>query len=115
MFFRDVGHRARCFSRADFARFDLIVPQDESNRQDLLALARSEEERARIVPMSAFFADGEAESEVPDPYYGGPEGFDAVVALLDRSMPKLLGELRRRLGLASAAPVAAEAPGEPEA
>lgn len=113
--FRDVGHRARCFSRADFARFDLIVPQDESNRQDLLALARSEEERARIVPMSAFFADGEAETEVPDPYYGGPEGFDAVVALLDRSMPKLLGELRRRLGLASAAPVAAEAPGEPEA
>lgn len=94
---RDVGHRARCFSRADFARFDLIIPQDESNRQDLLALARNDDERSRLVPMSSFFAEGESVKEVPDPYYGGSEGFDEVVGLLKRSMPKLLRELRRRI------------------
>lgn len=92
------GHRARVFRRADFRDFDLIIPQDESNREDVLALACSPQDCSRVCPMSAWFADGEAVREVPDPYYGGAAGFDAVVALLGRSMPKLMRELRRRLG-----------------
>lgn len=91
------GHRARVFRRDDFREFDVIVPQDESNREDLLALARTEEERQRVRLMSSWFADGEHEHEVPDPYYGGAAGFDAVIALLERSMPALIQELRERL------------------
>lgn len=91
------GHRARVFRRTDFGDFDLIIPQDESNREDLLALARTEDERRRVRRMSSWFADGEYEREVPDPYYGGAAGFDAVVVLLERSMPALMHELRERL------------------
>lgn len=95
--YRYGGHRARVFRRSDFREFDLIIPQDESNREDLLAQARSAEEGRRVLPMSTWFADGESEREVPDPYYGGAAGFDAVVALLERSMPRLVQELRGRL------------------
>ncbi len=91
------GHRARTFCRADFSRFDLIVPQDESNLRDILSLARGGEDAARVQPMSRWFAPGEPYDEVPDPYYGGAEGFDIVVALLERACSRLLDELRPRL------------------
>ena len=76
------GHRGRQFSRRDFSDFDLIVPQDNSNYEDVIALASSPDEMAKVVPMSAWFADTCPLHEVPDPYYGGAEGFDEVVALL---------------------------------
>ncbi len=91
------GHRARAFVRSDFSRFDLIVPQDASNRADIRARARQGDETAHVHCMSRWFAPGEAYDEVPDPYYGGDEGFDAVVALLERSCARLLDELRARL------------------
>lgn len=90
------GHRARVFSRTDFDRFDLIVPQDESNRSDILRLARTEAHRAKVVPMSHWFPAGESNHEVPDPYYGGPEGFDEVVNLLTTAMENLVTELEER-------------------
>ena len=83
------GHRARTFRRADFTDFDLIIPQDEYNERDILALARNEADAAKVRGMWQWFNADETESSVPDPYYGGPAGFDAVVALLTRSMEKL--------------------------
>lgn len=88
------GHRARTFCRRDFAQFDLIIPQDDSNKADILALATSEADAAKVRPMSTWFAPSEREHEVPDPYYGGAAGFDAVVQLLERSMERLVAELR---------------------
>ncbi len=87
------GHRARSFCRADFSRFDLIIPQDESNREDILMLARNAEDAARVRPMRDWFPEGCRESGVPDPYYGGDAGFDAVVSLLEASCARLLAEL----------------------
>lgn len=91
------GHRARTFRRADFCEFDLIVPQDEYNEQDILTLARNEGDSARVRGMWQWFGAEETERSVPDPYYGGAEGFDAVVALLTRSMRRLVAELEQKL------------------
>lgn len=91
------GHRARQFSRADFERFDLIIPQDESNRHDLVRLARNNEEAARIVPMRKWFAAEERRTEVPDPYYGGSDGFDDVVRLLGKAARNLAADIQARL------------------
>lgn len=91
------GHRARTFRRADFSDFDLIIPQDEYNEQDILALARNAEDAAKVRGMWQWFAADETERSVPDPYYGGPAGFDAVVALLTRSMQVLVAELGSKL------------------
>ncbi len=87
------GHRARTFTRADFSRFDLIIPQDDSNREDILSLARNAADAARVRPMRDWFPAGCRERGVPDPYYGGDAGFDAVVSLLQDACARLLAEL----------------------
>ena len=88
------GHRARTFRRADFSDFDLIIPQDHCNEEDILALARNSADAAKVRGMWTWFDAGETEKDVPDPYYGGPAGFDAVVALLTRTSANLLAEVR---------------------
>lgn len=90
------GHRARQFRRADFSDFDLIIPQDESNRRDILALARNGEDAAKVMPMSRWFPQGERLREVPDPYYGGHEGFLQVIHLLESAAAALAAELKGR-------------------
>lgn len=87
------GHLARCFRREDFSRFDLIIPQDEENRANLLAQARTSTEAARVAGMARWFPREESLREVPDPYYGGPEEFDAVVSLLERATRRLAAEM----------------------
>lgn len=87
------AHRARQFCRADFERFDIIIPQDESNRQDILAMAANEEQAAKVQPMSRWFPADTHHREVPDPYYGGQKGFDEVVKLLAAATQNLLNDL----------------------
>jgi protein-tyrosine phosphatase len=89
------GHRGRQFCCRDFVDFDLIVPQDASNYEDVLALASTPEEMAKVVPMSAWFADDCPLHEVPDPYYGGIQGFDDVVALLAAATPQMACDIAR--------------------
>ena len=90
------GHRARQFRRADFDAFDLIIPQDESNRQDILHLARTPEQKAKVIPMSRWFPADAADREVPDPYYGGEAGFDHVVRLLESATAALVQEIEQQ-------------------
>ena len=89
------GHRGRQFSRRDFADFDLIVPQDNSNYEDVIQMASTQDEMAKVVPMSAWFADDCPLHEVPDPYYGGDEGFDSVVSLLAGATRQMAGDIAR--------------------
>ncbi len=92
------GHRGRQFHQRDFQEFDLIIPQDESNREDILALARSAEDKVKVVAMSHWFTGSHRRrhSEVPDPYYGGKSGFDSVVELLEAACDELISELLKR-------------------
>ena len=66
------GQRSRKFTRSDFQKFDRILVMDRANLSDVLALARTEEERGKV----ALFDP--AGDEVPDPYYGGADGFEQV-------------------------------------
>lgn len=89
------GHRGRQFSRKDFAAFDLIVPQDDTNYEDVIAQASTPEEMAKVVPMSAWFPDDCPLHEVPDPYYGGMKGFDEVVELLASATAQMASDIAR--------------------
>ncbi len=88
------GHRARMFTARDFADFDLIIPQDNHNLEDILYLASSDEDRAKVIPMSHWFTPEYAAhfKVVPDPYYGGSKGFDVVVDLLATACDRLIAE-----------------------
>lgn len=71
-------HSARQFEPDDFERLDLVVALDESHRADLRALARTPAEREKVVLLGDFDPEHRADPSVPDPYYGGPDGFADV-------------------------------------
>lgn len=73
---------ARQITVEDFDRFDLIVTMDDFNRQEVLAVARNPEDRAKVRPFCEFCSEHE-EQEVPDPYYGGDSGFELVADLIE--------------------------------
>lgn len=86
--------RARQVSRNDFARFDLILAMDEENVDELKRRAPSEY-HGRIRLLMEFAANAPLRY-VPDPYYGGPSGFEQVLDLLEEAAEGLLEEVLRR-------------------
>ncbi len=75
-----VGH-ARQFTKADFEEFDLILAMDRENYENICALDRSDRYRHKVRLMCDF-CTRHTLKEVPDPYYGGDEGFNQVIDLL---------------------------------
>lgn len=84
--------RARQFTTADYQHFDLILAMDASNLENMLALAPNAElaQKARLV---MDHAPAHPLREVPDPYFGGDEGFDAVFHMLSDACDRILDEL----------------------
>ncbi|MDE6397640.1 MAG: low molecular weight phosphotyrosine protein phosphatase [Muribaculaceae bacterium] len=89
----ELTHRARKFSPADFDDFDLIVPMDGSNEQNLRRQARTLEDERKIVPMASFVDKAMRFDYIPDPYYEGAEGFETVLDLLENGTDNLLNAL----------------------
>ncbi len=83
--------RARQITAADFARFDLILAMDESNRRDIERLRPAGAETP--VHLLLDYAPG-SEREVPDPYLGG--GFTEVFTLLETACRALVDAMDRR-------------------
>ncbi len=81
------AHRARQITAQGIAEWHWFVAMDRSNRQDLLAMGAPAE---RVLLMRQF--EG-APLDVPDPYYGGPEGFDRVFRMLQQNAEALLDHL----------------------
>lgn len=85
---------ARQVRRSDFDRFDLILAADRLNLRDLRALAPpGARERVRL--LREFDPAGDdADLDVPDPYYGGPDGFEHVLDLVEAACRGVLDDLR---------------------
>ena len=90
---------ARQFERDDFDRFDLVLALDEDNARDLRRLAPNDEARAKVRMLREFDPEAPAGAEVPDPYYGGPEGFEKVFDICLSACRGLLDHLRRTYDL----------------
>lgn len=88
--------RARRVATEDFERFDLILAMDEDNLADLQRSA-PEGARARL-GLLLDYAPGQERRTVPDPYYGGRNGFEEVLDLVTEACAGLVEEFRRRLG-----------------
>jgi protein-tyrosine phosphatase len=89
------------FDRDDFARFDVILSLDTRVLDTLRRMARTEEERERVHNFRAFDPDSPADAPVPDPYYGGADGFDEVFDICEAGCRGLLAHVRERLEAAS--------------
>jgi low molecular weight protein-tyrosine phosphatase len=87
---------ARAVTDEDFERFDLLLAMDRENERDLLARAPDAEARAKVRLLREFDPESVAagDLDVPDPYYGGPHGFDRVLDLVEAACRGLLDEVR---------------------
>lgn len=84
---------SRKFIQADFDRFDLIYAMDTSNRDNMLSLARNDQDRAKVKLILNEIYPGE-DMSVPDPYYGGDQGFIDVYTMLDKATSKIISDLK---------------------
>lgn len=76
-----LGGAARQVTPEDFERFDLLLVMDRTNLADVCALAPDEASVAKVKLFRSFDPDADGE-EVPDPYYGGLDGFAHVVEIV---------------------------------
>lgn len=79
------SHRARQIQREDFLQFDYVLGMDHANLQALRAIAPHGKAPALFL----------GNSELPDPYYGGDDGFEEVIALARRGVADWVARLRR--------------------
>lgn len=85
------GLRARQVQAADFGSFDYILAMDRMNLAELEA--RCPADYGGHLGLFLTFAEGVAEDEVPDPYYGGTDGFGHVLDLVEKASEGLLREI----------------------
>ncbi len=84
--------RAQQFVAADFDRFDRIYVMDRSNYRDVMGMAQTGEDENKV-KMILNELHPEADMPVPDPYYGGDEGFEQVYQLLDKACDVIINQL----------------------
>lgn len=86
--------RARKVKASDFQDFDLILAMDQGHFAHLIAM-RPRDARAEVKLYLDFHPDGSG--DVPDPYYGGAEGFTQVLDMIEETSKALLEHARRKI------------------
>lgn len=89
-------HKGRKFVQEDFERFDHIFVMDRNNYEDVVSLALGKSEWIQKVKRMRDFDPFPEMGNVPDPYYGGMEGFENVFLMLERSIDAFLASLDPR-------------------
>ena len=89
--------RARRVRIEDFFEFELVLAMDRSNLLDLKDLESGSGSEAAIRLFREFDPEQDGDPDVPDPYYGGPDGFQRVFEMVDRTCAALVDHLRRDL------------------
>ncbi len=90
----NIDHLARRFQPSDLDEYDLIIPMDKSNLKDLKRYMKPEHQE-KVVLMREW--DPQGPGEVPDPWYGGPEGFETVFTIVERTSRALLDDVKQRM------------------
>ncbi|SCK22051.1 protein tyrosine phosphatase [Streptomyces sp. WMMB 714] len=97
----ELDHVARQFVRDGFAGHDLVVALDEGHARELRALAPTPGDEAKIRLLRGYDPTAAEDDgfgfDVPDPYYGGPEGFEECLRLVEAAVPGLIAEVAATL------------------
>jgi len=89
----DITSISRPFGPKDFEKFDYILAMDDTNYKDLLAFDRSKKFSKKVFKITQF-CTAQNHKEVPDPYYGGPDGFELVIDILEDACHGLLNKIK---------------------
>lgn len=86
------NQRGKQFSTYDFEIYDYIFVMDNSNYNDVIKLATSEKEKQKVqLILEEIFPSEKV--DVPDPYYGGEQGFENVYEMLDKACESIANRL----------------------
>ncbi|GEJ99564.1 low molecular weight protein-tyrosine-phosphatase [Streptomyces sp. 1-11] len=91
------GHVARQFQPSWFARLDLVVALDTGHLKALRRLAPTEEDAHKVRLLRSYAQPTPDDLDVPDPYYGGPEGFQECLEMVEEASTGLLAAVREQL------------------
>ena len=78
------NQKSREFKQSDFNDFDIIYAMDSSNKKNILALAKTNQDKEKV-KLILNESNPEMNLDVPDPYYGGDKGFENVYKMLDNA------------------------------
>lgn len=93
-----IDHHARQFkAEKDFDAFDYIITMDKENYRAITAMARSDEDKSKVVRMTEFISRHPEATSVPDPYYGGAADFNLALDLIEDGCEGILRHLTRKL------------------
>ena len=82
------NQQARQFVKQDFSDFDIIYAMDNSNYNNIIALAENDKQKSKVnLILNESYP--EQNLDVPDPYYGGDKGFETVFNMLDEACNKI--------------------------
>tara|TARA_R110000787_G_scaffold286385_1_gene404538 strand:- start:15497 stop:15949 length:453 start_codon:yes stop_codon:yes gene_type:complete len=86
------NQRGRQFSKQDFDNFDYIFVMDTSNKENVLSLARNDWDKEKVhLILDELFPNENV--DVPDPYYGGGQGFESVYQMLEEACENIVNRL----------------------
>lgn len=92
------SQQARQVRYEDFTQFDYILAMDRENLANLNHIAQQQDRlRARVLLMTHFAEGGSQNQDVPDPYYGGSDGFEEVYQLLEPACQNLLSDIQKEI------------------
>lgn len=91
----DLTSIARGIQREDFKNFDYIITMDNSNFNNVLHLA-GDDHKHKVIKLTDFCSD-HPHDQVPDPYYGGPDGFELVLDLVEDGCRGLLEQIKKEM------------------
>lgn len=89
------NHRARLFQTDDFDDFDLILVMDKNNYRDVMSKARNESDKIKVDYLLNFI-DIIGNKEVPDPYYGGMDGFEHAFELISTACDSIIEKFEKK-------------------
>lgn len=95
----ELSHAARQVTTQDLERFDYVIAMDASNLGKLERLAKQQRGRAQLHLLRTFDDEARDDLEVPDPYFGGPDGFSDVHDMVERASRGLLEHIRSEFAL----------------
>ncbi|MFF5014168.1 low molecular weight protein-tyrosine-phosphatase [Streptomyces sp. NPDC001165] len=90
-------HVARQFQPSWFARLDLVIALDTGHLKALRRLAPTEEDARKVRLLRAYDPAAGDDLDVPDPYYGGRDGFEECLAMVEGASTGLLAAVREQL------------------
>ncbi|MGW5477210.1 low molecular weight protein-tyrosine-phosphatase [Streptomyces sp. NPDC004008] len=90
-------HTARQFEPSWFSRLDLVIALDSGHLKALLRLAPTPEDAAKIRLLRSYDPGADDDLDVPDPYYGGMDGFEQCLEMVEAASPGLLAAVREHM------------------